>query len=239
MGREARRNQKRRQVSGFHYPSARECRAIAASIRASLAALKVRLADEHVFASMLSDVEWVGSFNADPFRPGGAYGADRHRFARAVLRLEQVRRICGALEGAAQIGNSRNNLSQWVRANIDRSQRRDPSAFGRSDPQDFLFELEVAGRLCRWDMADVRFEEPDIVVRLRGLPPDVAFGIAIKRPRTLDTLPRALARGAERAAIPGSLSQAWTCCYMGRMVRVAPPRSSSASHQMMRPAMHP
>jgi len=174
-----------------------ECRAIAETIRESLVTLRIPLAGD--LERFVTEAEWLGTFPAGPFEPGGAAYSDRQRGLTAFLLMEQARRVAWMLLAARGLkGKGVSQVLRWVTGRIDRIAVQDEQA------QDYLFELEIAGRLRMKDGVDVSLEEPDIVIGPVGRPP--LGSMACKRPLRRDTVGRALLKAREqitRRGLPG------------------------------------
>jgi hypothetical protein len=174
MGRAERRKKTMR--DRYRWVTAKQCQLVAAQIGSALDRFGLHLNPASDLAQMVREMEWLGSFDADPFSPGGAAeksrGADKERFISAFLHLEQARRIADALTWAAKVANSE-TVVRWLRKRIDRIATQDEKS------QDYLFELEIAARFASKGLT-VSLEEPDIVVTL---PNGFRFAFACKRPR--------------------------------------------------------
>jgi len=97
--------------------------------------------------------------------------------------MEQAGRLADLLGWASRVGNADTHAKYWIRRRFDRIETQDEQG------QDFLFELEIAGRLARWPNLVVELAEPDILARFDVGDPPIAF--ACKRPRTQKSAIRA------------------------------------------------
>ena len=190
---------KKKMCERYRSATSEECRGVAALIGSAVNRFGLRLDGASDLARMIRDMEWLGSFNADPFAPGGAaersQGAEKERFMWAFLHLEQARRVAHALTWAANIANSE-SVVQWARKRIDRIATQDEKS------QDYLFELEIAARFARKGFT-VALEEPDIVVTLST---GTRFAFACKRPRhagRVGPMVREAADQVLRSGLPG------------------------------------
>lgn len=172
------------------------CRAVAASLRRSLAELNEELPAGSPLARLLIEVDWMGSFSGPPRDPKtGASSENPERVANAFLRFLQLEDVARSLHALGPTARENPEALKALRRDHDRIKTQ------RADAQNRLFELEVAGRLVRGG-ARVRFDEPDIVASA------TPFGrfLACKRPQNLDRLRERIVEGArqiERRAIAG------------------------------------
>src|SRR5437762_10734787 len=87
MGRAARRKKTMR--DRYRWATAKQCQLVAARIGSAIDRFGLHLNLASDLAQMVREMEWLGSFDADPFSPGGAaeesQGADKERFISAFL----------------------------------------------------------------------------------------------------------------------------------------------------------
>lgn len=176
--------------------TAEECRRNATGLRQGVAGLGLSLRPESSIAQMIEDAEWLADGPDDVFDAVGKFEEDPDRFLTAFMRMEQAGRIADLLEWASRVGNSRAHARYWIQQRLDRMETQDEQS------QDLLFELDIAGRLARWDGLAIELAEPDIVIRYPSAetPP---FAIACKRPRSADSLIRSIARAKSQIGRSG------------------------------------
>jgi hypothetical protein len=170
------------------------CREVAHHLRTRLDALDVKLSASSPLAALLTDVEWLASFEG-PTLDGvsGASSEDPDRAAGAVLRFLQVQDITAALVALGPRARANPEALSALRKRFDRIETQEAAT------QDRLFELEVAGRLARRGIW-VEFGEPDVVARSTGLG---RFCLACKRPQNVDRLRERIREGADQIARRG------------------------------------
>lgn len=178
---------KLREMGRFRHLTADRCNTIGRKIRNGLDALGFTPPPEATVEQMAQDSQWLGTGPQDIFADGGRYHEDRPRFAKAFVRMEQAGRIADLLTWAQQIDGVRSHVRRWIEKRIDRIDTQDEQA------QDYLFELELAGRLAKWPGLQIELAEPDILIRYTSDHPPMA--LACKRPRT----PRSARRAIEEA----------------------------------------
>ncbi len=177
--------------------TAEHCRAVAMSLRRSLADLDWVLPTASPLAKLLIEVEWMGSFDGPPRDAAtGASSEDPERVAMAFLRFLQLEDTARSLDALGSTARENPEALKALRRHHDRLATQD------ADALDYLFELEVAGRLVRGG-ARVRFGEPDIIATAK---PFGRFSVACKRPRNLARVRERISEGArqiERRALAG------------------------------------
>lgn len=120
------------------------CRAVAASLRRSLAELDVELPAGSPLAMLLVDVDWMGSFDGPPRDPTtGASSENPQRVAKAFLRFFQMEDVARSLDALGSTARANPDARRALRRHHDRITTQ------TADAQNYLFELEVAGRLVR------------------------------------------------------------------------------------------
>jgi len=184
----------RKQTLARYKPiAARECADLAHKARALLDQLGLTLDARSDLEEMISDVEFLGRFSGDPLSAEGAWATDKQRTVRAFLRVEQTRRLVGTLAQVPLIKNAESHL-KWFRKRLDRLRRKTPDELREPEAEDFLFELEIAGRFAGWERHEVALEEPDIVLKAG----DTRLPLACKRPRSVKGLKRAIVNAARQ-----------------------------------------
>jgi SEC-C motif-containing protein len=175
-----------------------ECGRIAGSLDKSLAYFGISLNPTADLASMIRELKWIASFPAEPHEPGGAAQGGGTRAHRAFYFADQAGRIAEALDAVRNVHGAAKKVV-WLKKRLDRLQTQSERA------QDYLFEIEVAGRLARHPNVTVAFEEPDLMATVRGMG---RLSLACKRPHTSKGVANCLDDGRKqivRGATPGAL----------------------------------
>lgn len=184
--------------SKYSHMTAAECTRMVGSLKDSVQYYGVLLSPSSELGTFIGDLEWMGSFEADPLRDGGAKDDDSTRAGLAVLRAEQLRRIERPLRACKNA-----NIS-LPSALLTKLQKRIDCLTARNLPaQDHLLELEVGGKLVIAGH-DVEFIEPDLVVGLAGKIPKI--GVPCKRPRNASSIASAIRKARRQlrcAQVPG------------------------------------
>jgi len=142
-----------------------ECRQVVSKLRQALGFFRLTPNPVSDLARMIRELEWLAD-NLDSI-------SDVPRYDRAFPLIEQASRIAFALESLQPVSGAEAKV-RWLRKRIDRLTTQTEQA------QDYLFEIEVAGRLARAEL-ELAFREPDIVV---SLPQTGDVLLPCKRPRT-------------------------------------------------------
>lgn len=152
---------------------------IARSIREGLSSLGVRLSPHHDLERMARQGEMLAALGpGSVFEPWkAAIGAKQNEIADAVFVMEQAERIGGTLQLVPQLRNVE-KYRRWLREKLDRLDSQDLTSL------DYLFEIEMAGRLARDPELEVSFEEPDIIASFE----EHAMLFACKRPRAIESV---------------------------------------------------
>ncbi len=142
-----------------------ECFRVVTKLRAALDHFRLTPNPTSDLARMIRELEWLAD-NLETI-------SDLPRYNRAFPLIEQASRIAFALESLQPVLGADAKV-RWLRKRIDRLTTQADQA------QDYLFEVEVAGRLARAGLVPA-FCEPDITV---SLPKLGVVMLPCKRPRT-------------------------------------------------------
>lgn len=161
-----------------------QCAETARRLSEGLQRLGVAVAPHQTLGRMISQAEMLAKCGkASVFEDfAAASSARQHQIGEAALAMEQAERIAAALDVSGSIRNFKDK-QRWLKKGVDRLASQDAKGL------DYLFEIEVAGRLARWPGLDVAFEEPDIAFSLGT----ERVYVACKRPRTVEGVPNAIA----------------------------------------------
>ena len=181
--------QQRAQSQRFDRQAARE---LAGRLRSGLEVFGVPFSRAQPIGAMVSDLEWIAGFPAEPRDAGGAWEANPSRFDAAVVRSLYAHAIAEILHYGIRVQNGQRHAWRWIRKRI----------VGPEDDQaqDRLFEMVVAYRIALWHHDGVGFEvaldeEPDVVVSFPSAKGSGPLGFACKRPRSLHGLGKRLHEG--------------------------------------------
>lgn len=184
---------RRRTLATFKPLTAKECADLGRNARTLLETLDLKLDPSSDLEQMVRDVEFLGSFPGDPMSSNGAWAADKQRTVYAFARVEQTRRIVRTLAQAPFVKNADGHL-RWLRKRLDRLRIRTPDEARAREAEDYLFELEIAGRLAMWERHEISFEEPDIVLTAGT----AKVALACKRPRNEKSLKPAILKAGKQ-----------------------------------------
>jgi hypothetical protein len=163
-----------------------ECRSVVADVRAGLAHYGVTVNPTSDLARICKELEWL----AHDLDSGAV--SDRKRHNATFPLIDQASRIASALVAIRQVEGAREKV-RHLRKQVDRLETQ------AAGSQDYLFEIEVAGRLVAAGLRPA-FAEPDIRVDVAGLG---SVLIACKRPRSVTGFVDALADAASQIAASG------------------------------------
>lgn len=170
-----------------------ECARIADSLEESSRFLNLIVAPTSDFATMIARMRSMGARSGLVFATELDSDARTER-NRAFLRVEQAKRLAATLHACRSLRGVERVLPR-LKKQFDRFSTQVASA------QDFLSEMETAARLSKRGL-DVCFAEPDIVVQAEH----GAFGIAVKRVRSLSSFKARLSEGSAQvnaSKLPG------------------------------------
>lgn len=172
------------------YLSAPECRSIAKSLRGALETYAITPSPGSDIAKWLVELEWLARMivvHTGVHVPT----AEKARYDRAFAMVDQASRIASALDALRGVDGVELR-ARWLKERFDRLET------SRAKAQDFLWELEVAGRLARGGLFPA-FQEPDITVRACG----ETVKLPCKRPRSLARIRDALRRASDQVDAHG------------------------------------
>jgi hypothetical protein len=161
----------------LHVPQVGDFANYAKRLRAGLDTHGVECDPVFFLGKLVREFEWVRDCGIDFWEGWERVSKqNRDRFLYAFTRLLEVQDRVNLLERAHKIDGGSEQVRRWIRKRIDTLATQEEEA------QDHLFELEVAGRLARFEALSVKMAEPDIIIRLPGFTEPIA--IACKRPRS-------------------------------------------------------
>lgn len=167
----------------------------ATNIRKLLRRLRITKLECSPLFAELSELDWLaqqGEFFRGTATPDGA---EANRVAYASIRALRLAYVERALGACSALAGFRNLLTHLRNLRVDLKGPADMA-------WDLLFELELAARF-RSERWTVGFFEPDFRLHDKS---GLSLSFACKRPRSIDSLLRAVAKGAQQVtaqATPG------------------------------------